>query len=35
MAESRRLCNERMKRELGVQLRYPTVFEGLPRTITS
>jgi nucleoside-diphosphate-sugar epimerase len=35
MAESRRLCNERMKRELGVQLRYPTVIEGLPRTITS
>jgi nucleoside-diphosphate-sugar epimerase len=35
MAESRRLCNERMRRELGVQLRYPTVFEGLPRTITS
>jgi nucleoside-diphosphate-sugar epimerase len=35
MAESRRLCNERMKRELGVQLRSPTVIEGLPRTITS
>lgn len=29
MSESRRLRNERMKRELKVQLRYPTVYEGL------
>ncbi len=30
MSESRRLINARMKRELGVALRYPTVFEGVP-----
>jgi nucleoside-diphosphate-sugar epimerase len=30
MSESRRLVNARMKRELGVTLRYPTVFEGVP-----
>ncbi|WP_137922040.1 SDR family oxidoreductase [Hydrogenophaga sp. 2FB] len=29
MSESRRLSNERMKRELGLRLRYPTVAEGL------
>jgi hypothetical protein len=29
MSESRRLSNERMKRELGLALRYPTVREGL------
>lgn len=29
MGESRRLDNARMKRELGVRLRYPTVREGL------
>ncbi|HTQ75081.1 MAG TPA: SDR family oxidoreductase [Burkholderiales bacterium] len=29
MGESRRLSNERMKAELGVRLRYPTVAEGL------
>jgi nucleoside-diphosphate-sugar epimerase len=29
MSESRRLRNERMKRELGLRLRYPTVAEGL------
>ncbi|MDA7415456.1 NAD-binding protein [Xenophilus arseniciresistens] len=29
MSESRRLDNRRMKRELGVRLRYPTVREGL------
>lgn len=29
MGESRRLTNRRMKRELGVKLRYPTVAEGL------
>lgn len=31
MSESRRLCNRRLKRELGVTLRYPTVFDGVPR----
>jgi nucleoside-diphosphate-sugar epimerase len=30
MSESRRLDNARMKRELGVRLRYPTVHEGIP-----
>lgn len=30
MSESRRLVNARMKRDLGVRLRYPTVFEGVP-----
>lgn len=30
MGESRRLCNRRMKAELGVRLRYPTVAEGVP-----
>jgi nucleoside-diphosphate-sugar epimerase len=30
MSESRRLVNARMKRELGVALRYPTVLEGVP-----
>ncbi len=29
MNESRRLSNERLQRELGVRLRYPTVREGL------
>jgi nucleoside-diphosphate-sugar epimerase len=29
MDESRRLCNERMKRELRLVLRYPTVAQGL------
>ncbi len=31
LSESRRLANGKLKRELGVQLRYPTVFEGVPR----
>jgi len=31
MSESRRLVNRRMKAELGVSLRYPTVYEGVPR----
>lgn len=31
MSESRRLANGKLKRELGVRLRYPTVFEGVPR----
>jgi nucleoside-diphosphate-sugar epimerase len=30
MSESRRLCNGRMKEALGVRLRYPTVFQGVP-----
>jgi nucleoside-diphosphate-sugar epimerase len=30
MSESRRLANRRMKETLGVRLRYPTVFEGVP-----
>lgn len=29
MSESRRLRNDRLKRELGVRLRYPTVVQGL------
>jgi nucleoside-diphosphate-sugar epimerase len=33
MTESRRLCNARMKQELGVRLRYPTVHVGLPQSI--
>ncbi|MBI4292323.1 MAG: NAD(P)H-binding protein [Betaproteobacteria bacterium] len=33
MNESRRLLNGRMKEELGLQLRYPTVFEGVPRRV--
>ena len=31
MGESRRLANARMKDELGVRLRYRTVFDGVPR----
>ncbi len=31
MGESRRLVNRRVKAELGVRLRYPTVFDGVPR----
>lgn len=31
MSESRRLSNERMKSQLGVRLRYPTVADGLAR----
>jgi nucleoside-diphosphate-sugar epimerase len=31
MSESRRLANRRMKEILGVRLRFPTVFEGVPR----
>jgi nucleoside-diphosphate-sugar epimerase len=30
MSESRRLVNKRMKQELGVRLRYPTVADGVP-----
>jgi nucleoside-diphosphate-sugar epimerase len=32
MRESRRLSNERMKADLGVRLRYPTVTDGLAST---
>lgn len=31
MSESRRLVNRRMKAELGIRLRYPTVYQGVPR----
>jgi len=31
MSESRRLVNRRMKEVLRIRLRYPTVFEGVPR----
>jgi nucleoside-diphosphate-sugar epimerase len=33
MSESRRLANRRMKENLGVKLRFPTVFEGVPRPL--
>ena len=33
MGESRRLVNRRMKEELGVRLRYPTVFDGVPKLV--
>lgn len=33
MSESRRLDNRRLKEVLGVRLRYPTVFDGVPRTL--
>jgi hypothetical protein len=33
MSESRRLVNRRMKEELGIVLRYPTVHEGVPQRI--
>jgi nucleoside-diphosphate-sugar epimerase len=33
MGESRRLDNRRMKEQLGVRLRYPTVFDGVPRPL--
>jgi nucleoside-diphosphate-sugar epimerase len=33
MSESRRLANRRMKENLGVRLRFPTVFEGVPRSM--
>ena len=34
MRESRRLVNARMKAELGVRLRYPSVREGVPQVVT-
>ncbi len=33
MSESRRLRNDRIKRELGVALRYPTVYDGVPAAV--
>jgi nucleoside-diphosphate-sugar epimerase len=33
MSESRRLVNRRMKQELGVRLRYPTVADGVPAIV--
>ena len=33
MSESRRLTNQRMRRELGLVLRYPTVHEGLAAAV--
>ncbi|HLQ01767.1 MAG TPA: SDR family oxidoreductase [Burkholderiales bacterium] len=33
MSESRRLVNRRMKAELGVRLRYPTVADGVPAMV--
>jgi nucleoside-diphosphate-sugar epimerase len=35
MSESRRLVNRRLKDALGIRLRYPTVFEGVPRGATA
>jgi len=35
MSESRRLVNRRMKAELGVRLRYPTVADGIPTAQTA
>ncbi len=31
MSESRRISNQRLKADLGVRLRYPSVFAGVPR----
>jgi nucleoside-diphosphate-sugar epimerase len=33
MSESRRISNTKMKEQLGVVLRYPTVYDGVPATI--
>jgi len=33
MSESRRLVNRRLKEELGVRLRYPTVHDGVPQLV--
>ena len=35
MRESRRLVNTRMKTELGVRLRYPSVYEGVPPVVAA
>jgi nucleoside-diphosphate-sugar epimerase len=34
MSESRRLVNKRIKEQLGVRLRYPTVFDGIAMPVT-
>ena len=35
MRESRRLVNTRMKAELGVRLRYPSVYQGVPALVAT
>ena len=35
MRESRRLVNTRMKAELRVRLRYPSVHEGVPMVVAN
>jgi nucleoside-diphosphate-sugar epimerase len=35
MRESRRLVNTRMKGELGVRLRYPSVYQGVPPVVAN
>ena len=35
MRESRRLVNTRMKAELGVRLRYPSVYDGVPAVVAN
>lgn len=35
MRESRRLVNTRMKAELGMRLRYPSVYEGVPAVVAN
>jgi nucleoside-diphosphate-sugar epimerase len=35
MRESRRLSNTRMKAELGVRLRHPSVYEGVPSFVAA
>lgn len=33
MSESRRMMNQRMKQELGMKLKYPTVYDGVPLNV--
>jgi len=33
MVESRRLLSDRMKREMRIRLRYPSVYEGIPKLV--
>jgi hypothetical protein len=33
MSESRRLVNRRLKEVLGIRLRYPTVYDGVPQRL--
>lgn len=35
MSESRRLDNAKIKRELGIALQYPTVYDGVPETLVA